>query len=183
LCHRDYSISGGSIGIAIYDDRLEISSSGGLPFGLTPDDLTKPHASQPRNSLIAHAFYRRGIIEEWGRGTLKMIELTEQAGLTAPEFESSPHEVIVRFNPTKYVAPTRVERNLSPLQRELLEALSGEGSLSLKDFTQRLSEPTPRRTVQDNLQLLRFLGLDETHGKGFGARWDLSRGRLKHDVQ
>lgn len=39
LCHRDYSIGGGSVGVAVYDDRLEITSSGRLPFGLTPEEL------------------------------------------------------------------------------------------------------------------------------------------------
>ena len=33
LCHRDYSIGGGSVGIAIYADRLEVTSSGSLHFG------------------------------------------------------------------------------------------------------------------------------------------------------
>ena len=28
LCHRDYSIGGGSIGLAVYDDRLEVTSAG-----------------------------------------------------------------------------------------------------------------------------------------------------------
>ena len=37
LCHRDYSIGGGSVGVAVYDDRLEITSSGSLHFGLTPE--------------------------------------------------------------------------------------------------------------------------------------------------
>ncbi|MHB9038896.1 MAG: ATP-binding protein [Armatimonadota bacterium] len=45
LCHRDYAKAGGSVSIAIFDDRLEISSSGILPFDLTPDDLLRPHAS------------------------------------------------------------------------------------------------------------------------------------------
>ena len=40
LCHRDYSIGGGSVGIAIYDDRLEVTSSGSLHFGLTPEKLS-----------------------------------------------------------------------------------------------------------------------------------------------
>ena len=42
LCHRDYSIGGGSVGIAIYDDRLEVTSSGSLHFGLTPENLPFP---------------------------------------------------------------------------------------------------------------------------------------------
>ena len=36
ICHRDYSIGGGSVAAAIYDDRLEVTSSGPLHFGLTP---------------------------------------------------------------------------------------------------------------------------------------------------
>lgn len=97
LCHRDYSIGGGAISLAIYDDRLEISSTGELPFGLTPEMLAKPHASRPWNPLIAQTFYRRGIIEIWGRGTNKIIELTEQAGLPTPEFESYTGEFLIRF--------------------------------------------------------------------------------------
>ena len=30
LCHRDYALGGGSIGLAVYDDRLEVTSTG--PF-------------------------------------------------------------------------------------------------------------------------------------------------------
>lgn len=63
LCHRDYSVPGGAVSIAIYDDRLEISSTGSLPFGLTTDDLLRVHQSRPWNPIIARVFYRRGIIE------------------------------------------------------------------------------------------------------------------------
>ena len=68
ICHRDYSIGGGSVAGAIYDDRLEVTSSGTLHFGLTPGSLFEPHESMPWNPLVAQVFYRRGIIEQWGRG-------------------------------------------------------------------------------------------------------------------
>ncbi len=97
LCHRDYSIGGGSVGIAVYDDRLEITSSGSLHFGLTPEKLFGPHESLPWNPLIARTFYRRGIIEVWGSGTLRMAELTSGAGLPAPEIEDDGGTVTVRF--------------------------------------------------------------------------------------
>lgn len=173
LCHRDYSIGGGAVSIAIYDDRLEISSTGVLPFDLTPDDLTRPHPSRPWNPLIAQVLYRRGIIEAWGRGTIKMAELTEQAGLVSPEFECSGGEVVVRFRPTRYVPPTRVGHDLGPLQRELLEVLARTGPASLKQVMGNLLSDTPERTVQDNLQMLRRLGLVDAAGKGRGARWML----------
>lgn len=97
LCHRDYSIGGGSVGIAVYDDRLEVTSSGTLHFGLTPEKLFGPHDSHPWNPLIARTFYRRGIIEEWGSGTLRMAELTSSAGLPVPEIEDDGEIVTVRF--------------------------------------------------------------------------------------
>ena len=97
LCHRDYSIANGSVGIAVYDDRLEVTSSGSLHFGLTPQKLFGPHESRPWNPLIARTFYRRGIIEEWGIGTLRMAELTSSAGLPVPEIEDDGGVVTVRF--------------------------------------------------------------------------------------
>ena len=97
LCHRDYSIGGGSVGIAVYDDRFEITSSGSLHFGLTPEMLSRRHESRPWNPLIARTFYRRGIIEAWGSGTLRMAELTRSAGLPVPEIEDDGGTVTVRF--------------------------------------------------------------------------------------
>lgn len=174
LCHRDYAVGGGSISIGIYDDRLEISSTGRLPFGLTPADLVRPHPSRPWNPLMARVFYRRGIIETWGRGTLKITELTEQAGLARPEFEESAGEVIVRFFPTGYVPPSRVSRDLSPLQQEILEYLAGAGAARLSQVVDALPSGAARRTVQDNLQMLRNLDLVELEGgRGPGGRWML----------
>jgi ATP-dependent DNA helicase RecG len=173
LCHRDYSIGGGAVSIAIYDDRLEITSTGALPFELTPADLVRPHPSRPWNPLIAQVFYRRGIIESWGRGTIKMAELTEQAGLAAPEFECTGGEVWVRFRPTRYVPPSRVGHDLSPLQRQLLEVLAATGSAALGEILQGLPAGTSRRTVQDNLRFLHNLGLVDVAGKGRWARWML----------
>ena len=36
ICHRDYTIAGGAVHVAMYDDRLEIISSGLLPGGRGP---------------------------------------------------------------------------------------------------------------------------------------------------
>jgi ATP-dependent DNA helicase RecG len=173
LCHRDYRAGGGSVSLAIFDDRLEITSTGPLPFGLMPEDLTRPHQSRPWNPLIAQALFRRGIIETWGRGTLKIIELAQAAGLPAPEFEASRHSVTVRFRAGGYVAPTRVGHDLSALQRNILTVLAELGPASLGQIKQVLGGEVPERTVQDNLQMLKGLGLVDLSGMRRRARWSL----------
>lgn len=173
LCHRDYAAGGGSVSLALYDDRLEIGSTGPLPFGQTPQDLMKPHPSRPWNPLIASVFHRRGIIESWGRGTLRMAELTQRAGLVAPEIEAGVGEVIVRFRPTSYVAPQRVGHDLSPLQRQILQALADNGPSALSEVMSQLPPNTVRRTVQENLKLLAQLEQVESAGRRRWTRWKL----------
>ena len=73
MVHRDYSNPGGSVFVAIYDDRVVISNIGSLPEAITIKSLTKEHDSIPHNPLIAYAFYLDRKIERWGRGTLDMI--------------------------------------------------------------------------------------------------------------
>ena len=87
LVHRDYSNSGGSVSIAIYDDRINITNTGALPKGVVLSQLSKEHPSIQRNPLIAHVFYLCGKIEKWGRGTLEMIQDCKKIGNPAPEFE------------------------------------------------------------------------------------------------
>jgi ATP-dependent DNA helicase RecG len=67
ICHRDYSMHGQSIMLAIYDDRIEIDNPGGLPPGITIDQLKKVHRSVLRNELIADVFFKCKIIERWGK--------------------------------------------------------------------------------------------------------------------
>ncbi len=173
LCHRDYAIVGGAVNIAIFDDRLEITSTGILPFGLTPADLLKPHQSRPWNPIIAQVFYRRGIIETWGGGTLKMAELTRQAGLVLPEFEQQAGDLVVRFRPVRYAAPLRIGHDLSELQRTLLEVIAAQGTMSLAEIRSAITQAVADRTIQENLAFLRQLGLVHFNGRGRGARWSI----------
>ncbi|MBK8266049.1 MAG: hypothetical protein IPK80_32560 [Nannocystis sp.] len=68
LVHRDLRLSG-RIGLRIFDDRLEISSPGGLPAPLPLDELAQHGSlSLPRNPLLAAVARGLGLIEQIGRG-------------------------------------------------------------------------------------------------------------------
>lgn len=173
LCHRDYVTPGGAVNVLIFDDRLEIISTGPLPAGITVADLKRDHVSRPRNPLIAEVFFRRGLIERWGRGTQKIVELCLEAGQPEPEFEEQVGCVVVRFRPSSYVPPLRVSHDLSERQREILNILGDRKKWKVQDIRSELANPPAMRTLRDDLSLLRQFGLVEASGRGPGARWSL----------
>ena len=78
---------------------LEITNPGTLHFGITPEKLTKPHESRPWNPIIANVFYRAGIIERWGSGTLNIIDWCIENGNPTPAWSEQSGSVYVTFRP------------------------------------------------------------------------------------
>jgi ATP-dependent DNA helicase RecG len=97
LIHRDYSIAGGAISLAIFDDRVEVWSAGRFPTGITPAMLSREHDSVQRNPIIAEVFHRAGLIEKWGRGTNRVIGMCRAAGIRPPEFAEVGPSAVVTF--------------------------------------------------------------------------------------
>jgi len=170
LCHRDYSIVGGSAGIAVYDDRLEVTSAGALHFGLTPERLFESHESMPWNPLIARAFYRRGIIEEWGRGIARIVEQTKLAGLVEPEIEDATDSVTVRFRNKRFIPPQGESRGPDERRAAILAVLA-DRPLAIREISDRLGRRASRRTLLGDLAALRDRGLVALTGRGRSARW------------
>ena len=83
IVHRTYM--GAAIQLRVFDDKLSIWNEGGLPYGLSLEDLKSDHNSRPRNPIIANACFLAGYIDTWGRGTLKIIHSCIEAGLPEPE--------------------------------------------------------------------------------------------------
>lgn len=71
VVHRDYSLTGKDIKVAIYDDMVEITSPGTLPPSIDFQEM-EARQSDIRNRIIAPVFKRLGLIDQWGNG-LKII--------------------------------------------------------------------------------------------------------------
>jgi ATP-dependent DNA helicase RecG len=82
LVHRNFM--GAPTQIRLYEDSFSAWNDGDLPEGITEEDLKKIHRSKPRNPLIADTCFKAGYIDSWGRGTIKIIEACEEAGLPEP---------------------------------------------------------------------------------------------------
>jgi ATP-dependent DNA helicase RecG len=175
FCHRDYSVVGGAVHVAVYDDRLEIWSTGTLPPGVELDELKRDHLSRPRNPTIADVFFRRGLVEAWGRGTQRIVELCVTAGRPEPEFLEEGGSFGVRFLPSGYAPPHRVPYDLRARQREILQVLSSVVSSTTEEIRARLANAPPERSFRREMDELHQLGLVRPLGRGRWRRWSLVR--------
>ena len=77
IVHRDYSLSGKDIKVAIFDDMLEITSAGTLPPSIDISELSAGQ-SEIRNRVLAPIFKKLGLIEQWGTGFRKIQEALKE---------------------------------------------------------------------------------------------------------
>ena len=84
MVHRSY-LDHGTIQVAVYDNRLEITSPGKLPMGQTMERMKEGY-SKIRNKALAHAFAYMNLIEHWGSGIPRIIDKVKASGLQEPEF-------------------------------------------------------------------------------------------------
>lgn len=138
LCHRDYSIPGGAVAMAMYDDHLEITNPGRFHFGLKPDDMTKPHPSKPWNPLIASVFYRAGVIEQWGSGTLNILDWCKANGNPPPQWEEqSTGDIVVTFRPVPEAAAAK-PKSPTTKSREVESRLESQLKSQLESLPRRV---------------------------------------------
>jgi predicted HTH transcriptional regulator len=115
----------------MYDDHLEIINPGILHFDMTPAKLMKPHESKPWNPIIASVFYRAGIIEKWGVGTLNIIDWCKENGNPEPTWEVRTQSVITTFLPSAFFATGKMPEKSKP-QKKRPESRPKSSSESLE---------------------------------------------------
>jgi ATP-dependent DNA helicase RecG len=170
VAHRDYRL-GGSIFIRQYGRRLEVVSPGGLPQGITPDNIADQQ--NPRNRRLAEALQRAGFVERAGQGMNLMIENAIKQTKPLPSFAgSADHEVLLTLAGT--VQNPAFIRYLERLGDERLSTLSTYDYLTLDALQRDRPQPLEERLAA-RLPTLIEMGAIERIGRGKGARYLLSR--------
>ncbi len=95
VIHRDYSLNGKDIKIAIFDDKIEITSPGKL-MPSVDYSLMDSGQSDIRNKILAPVFKKLGIIEQWGNGLRLIADELE----TYPEIKLNWKEPGIAFRVT-----------------------------------------------------------------------------------
>lgn len=136
LCHRVFHNTSSSVGIAIYDDRIEIENSGHLPEELTAETIKHSHHSFPQNPVIADVLFKTTFLENWGSGVGRIMDACREANLPEPEYNQNASFVWVTFkrtplNPTTPQVHNPSTSNKAKRNKTFLSII-GENGANLK---------------------------------------------------
>lgn len=91
VVHREWDIRS-HIQIALFDNRVEINSPGGLPLGMSEESYLHEQVSNLRNPIIASVFNRLNLIEAFGTGVRRIREAYENS-YAKPEFHITANNI------------------------------------------------------------------------------------------
>ncbi len=150
LMHRDYSIKGSNIKIAIFDSKIEITSPGGLPKSLTIEDIYSGR-SEIRNRVISNLLLKSGYVEQWGSGIPRMIAMCKEAGLKLPEIEEKGLFIVLRIYRKGKLQSKRLEYTVDDMKTKTKE-LTKSKSEAIADKVYLAETSTQRRlkALQDS---------------------------------
>src|SRR6266581_4873907 len=101
VAHRDYAITGASIEVWMFDDRVEVRSPGLLPPPVTLEQLQQHKSLHfSRNPLIVRVLADLGYLREMGEGIPRMFQEMEHYGLRPPEFAAEGFFFVVTLRNT-----------------------------------------------------------------------------------
>ena len=192
-CHRNL-IDDSCVQVAIYDDRLEVSSPGGLYNGFTYEELMHGH-SKIRNRAIANVLNKMGFVESWGTGVKRIFSAAESYGLPTPEFQvfdnmfrvnlfrkvfsvkewrsigetSAKHRRSIGEASAKY--QNNFRNNLSKTQKQILELLSQDAQISAKKMAEVIGISS--RNIESNIKKLKGYGILIRHGSPKNGYWEI----------
>lgn len=125
LVHRTWDANI-HIRVAMFEDKIEISSPGGLPNGLTKEEYLEGYISSLRNPIIGSLFYRLNLIEKLGTGIRRIKEVYKGKAMQ-PEFIVTDNTITVVLPiTTDKVELTNDEQAVLAIFRENRELTSAE---------------------------------------------------------
>lgn len=206
-CHR-LMTDESCVQIAIYDDRLEVTSPGSLYNGLTFEEALQGH-SKLRNRAIANVFSQIGLIEAWGTGLQRIQTSAREYGIPEPEFVEMPETFRVNLFRKQLQVENRQSDGdtfgddskkdgkssvkfgecsvkfgyvaLGGTQREIVQMIMANNRISAKQIAEEISLSV--RAVEKNIKELREKGILIRHGSARGGYWEVSDKRSIEDTE
>ena len=191
-CHRNL-LDESCIQVAVYDDRLEVTSPGGLYNGLTYEEVMNGH-SKIRNKAIANIFSQMGLVEAWGSGVKRILNAAKEYGLPEPKFQEFDNMFRVELfrnslpmtSENKHIGETseKHRRNigetsekhgiveLNSTQQEIVKLLLENNQLSAAKLAEKIGVAS--RNIESNIKKLKEFGILVRHGSPKNGYWEVT---------
>lgn len=168
VAHRDYSQQG-SVYIKQSPEYLEISNPGGLPFGVTVENIVTAQ-STPRNRLLSESFGRIFLgVERSGQGADKIFRNTIEEGKGEPDYSLSDNNFVVLRIPAMLQ-----DENFIKYVDKVVKEKSKPISMSDLLLLEKVRKGEKKGITIGSVKHLLEDGLIELHGRTRGAHYVLS---------
>lgn len=149
VIHRDYFKYNVQTQIKIFNDWIWFFNIGGLPEGITLEQLKTTHPSVARNPLIVHIFYLAGLIEEYGSGIGRIMDSLKEANLPEPEFKEEFAGFSLYMRKDYYTEERLKEMGLNDRQIKAVMYVKEKGKITNKEYQElnKVSKPTSTRDL------------------------------------
>ena len=182
--HRDYTVMGGEVHIDIYDDRLTITSPGGMYNGLLIQNLDIADvSSERRNPILANVMAQLDYMEKRGSGLTRICKETKALDgykdELKPIFKSTSTQfqtIIFASSDTPNVGDydgDLSKTKLSERQQKILNLIKESPSITGKQMSETLS--VSQRTIERDLSALQKIGVLKREGKDNDGEWIVSK--------
>ena len=178
--HRDYTVMGGEVHLDIYEDRLTITSPGGMYNGMLIQDLDIADvSSERRNPILANVMAQLDYMEKRGSDLTRICNETQALDgykdELKPIFKSTPtqFQTIIFASSDKQNVGDFVgdmsETKLTERQQKILNLIKESPTISAKQMSETLSVTT--RTIERDLSMMKKAGVLKREGKDNDGVW------------
>ena len=178
--HRDYTIMGSEVHLDIYDDRLTVTSPGGMYNGMLIQDLDIADvSSERRNPILANVMAQLDYMEKRGSGLTRICNETKALDgykdELKPVFKSTPTQfqtIIFASSDTPNVGDhdgDMSERKITERQHKILNLIKESPTITGKQMSETLS--VSQRTIERDLSALQKIGALKREGKDNDGTW------------
>ena len=169
------------IQVAVYDERLEVTSPGGLYNGLTYEEVMNGH-SKIRNKGIANIFSQMGLVEAWGSGIKRILNAAEEYGLSKPRFQEFDNMFRVELFRSSFPMTNGKESigeasevvwrtDLNDTQQKIIKLLSEDHQLSAVKLAEKIGVAS--RNIENNIKKLKEYSILIRHGSPKNGYWEI----------
>lgn len=148
VIHRSY-LEPNDIQVALYDNRLEITSPGMLLSGVNVKRMKEGY-SKLRNRAIASVFAYVNIIEKWGSGIPRIMNEIREYGLQEPEFIIFENDFRVNIYRKNYNT-TQSTQGSTQNRIDTTQDISKKEKLDVKNLTE--TDKTIINTIINNPEM------------------------------